>query len=113
METCSGSDRLCLLLFPVFSNDMLWHRIAGSAVYKFGSALQWPAFYLYTAEIFPTTMRQASMETCSLFARVGSVISPLRKELTSHTHLSVSITVILVICSINLILELMLPDTGR
>jgi MFS family permease len=101
------------VLVTAFSNDMLWYRIAGSVVYRFGAALAWQAMYLYTAETFPTTMRQASMGTCSLFARVGSVISPFVKELTNHTHLSVSITVFLIICSVNLLLIVMLPDTSK
>ena len=70
-------------------------------------------YYLYTAETFPTTMRQASMGMCSIFARVGSTSAPFVRELTAATSLSFTICVFLTFTLINLILVLFIPDTGK
>lgn len=36
-----------------------------------------PALYLFTGELFPTTVRNAGVGTSVMFSRMGSMISPL------------------------------------
>ncbi|KAJ8979458.1 hypothetical protein NQ317_006772 [Molorchus minor] len=43
---------------------------------KFGATAAFTNLYVVTSEIFPTTMRQSFMGTCSTFGRLGSMIAP-------------------------------------
>jgi OCT family organic cation transporter-like MFS transporter 4/5 len=67
--------------------------------------------YIYTTETFPTTMRQVSIGSCSIFARVGSGVAPFMKELTNVTHLSVSMTIFGLLAFLNALLVLHVPET--
>lgn len=101
------------LLCCSFNMDLYLWRVFFSFIYNAARSATVKVYYLYTAETFPTTMRQASIGTCSIFARIGSVIAPFMKELTNYTHLSVCIGIFLSLCSVNLILIFLVPETGK
>lgn len=42
---------------------------------KFAITASFSVLYVYTAEIFPTTMRSGLMSTCSMFGRLGSMLA--------------------------------------
>ncbi|KAG6939152.1 solute carrier family 22 member 13, partial [Chelydra serpentina] len=44
---------------------------------KFAIAASFSTSYLYSAELFPTIIRQTGVGLCSMSARVGGIISPL------------------------------------
>ena len=44
---------------------------------KFMASASFSIVYLYTAELFPTAVRNQAVGTCSLVARIGGVISLL------------------------------------
>uniref|UniRef100_A0A8C3T1C1 Major facilitator superfamily (MFS) profile domain-containing protein n=2 Tax=Chelydra serpentina TaxID=8475 RepID=A0A8C3T1C1_CHESE len=44
---------------------------------KFAIAASFSTSYVYSAELFPTVLRQTSLGLCSMSARVGGIISPL------------------------------------
>ena len=67
--------------------------------------------YLYTGETFPTTMRQSAIGTCSIFARMGSIIAPFMREVTLATHLSVSMTLFAILAAISAFVALFLSET--
>ena len=48
-----------------------------SLIGKFGASATWGIVFVYTAEMFPTVIRNQAVGTCSLVARVGGVISLL------------------------------------
>eukprot|EP00057_Strongylocentrotus_purpuratus_P023296 XP_011677770.1 PREDICTED: organic cation transporter protein-like [Strongylocentrotus purpuratus] len=44
---------------------------------KFGIAGSHSVLYLYTAELYPTSIRTVAVGTCSMFSRVASMLAPL------------------------------------
>ena len=48
-----------------------------SLVGKFGASAVWGIVFVYTAEMFPTVIRNQAVGTCSLVARLGGIISML------------------------------------
>ena len=104
---------LTCLLIACMKDEWLYWRLAASVFLRTSSSLVVLTYYLYTAETFPTNMRQAGMGTCSIFARIGSVAAPFVKELTNATHLSVTVSIFLLLDVINFFLILFIPDTGK
>ena len=47
-----------------------------SCLGKLGSSAAFSLVYLYTAEMFPTEVRTKALGTCSMIARIGSLLSP-------------------------------------
>lgn len=43
---------------------------------KFGITTAFCVVYAVTAELFPTVIRNMAMGTCSMAARIGTIISP-------------------------------------
>ena len=43
---------------------------------KFGASAAFTLIYLYTAEMFPTTVRATALGVCSMGARVGGILAP-------------------------------------
>lgn len=94
-----------------FNDSLITPRIVFSFLFSISLGVTFGTVYIYTTETFPTTMRQASLGTCSIFARIGSVIAPFIKELTLATHLSVSLIIFASLSVVNALLMMMLPDT--
>ncbi|KAM9824749.1 solute carrier family 22 member 13 [Neosynchiropus ocellatus] len=51
---------------------------------KFGITASFAVIYVYTAEIFPTVLRQTGIGTSSMFARMGGVLAPVINMLHDH-----------------------------
>ena len=54
-----------------------------SCLGKLGSSAAFSLVYLYTAEMFPTVVRTKALGTCSMVARLGSLVSPYIASLGS------------------------------
>ena len=94
-----------------FSDAWYPARLAFAFLGIIGVSCGFNLIYIYTAETFPTTMRQVSIGTCSVFARIGSGIAPFMKELTNVSHLSVAMAIFGFLALINAILVLHVPET--
>lgn len=66
-----------------FDESGLLYRKVLSFVGKFCISVIFYLIYLLSAEIFPTTLRQVSVGSCSAAARLGSILVPFLKELVS------------------------------
>lgn len=82
---CCFSQAFCFLLMIPFSFDEKYAliRIALATLGNVFASISYHIVYLYTAETYPTTLRQVGIGSCSLAARVGSILAPFVKEMVS------------------------------
>uniref|UniRef100_A0A8C7X5C3 Si:dkey-166k12.1 n=1 Tax=Oryzias sinensis TaxID=183150 RepID=A0A8C7X5C3_9TELE len=74
----------CLLMLTVPEDHP--NVLTGLAmVGKFGITASFAIIYVYTAEIFPTVVRQTGIGVSSMFARMGGVLAPIINMLDSHS----------------------------
>ncbi|KAM6970041.1 uncharacterized protein FYW47_005309 [Aplochiton taeniatus] len=69
----SGAVILCIHLVPA---DLQELSIFLEMVGKFGITSAFCVVYAVTSELFPTVLRTVAMGTCSMAARIGTIISP-------------------------------------
>ncbi|XP_021428090.2 organic cation transporter protein [Oncorhynchus mykiss] len=101
----------CLLTLTVPTDHP--NLITGLAmVGKFGITASFAVIYVYTAEIFPTVLRQTGIGVSSMFARVGGVLAPLINML--HTR-NPSLPMLIFGCTplLGAVLALALPETAN
>ncbi|XP_038156291.1 solute carrier family 22 member 13 [Cyprinodon tularosa] len=74
----------CLLMLVVPADHP--NVLTGLAmVGKFGITASFAVIYVYTAEIFPTVVRQTGIGMSSMFARMGGVLAPAINMLHNHS----------------------------
>ena len=88
-----------------------WIKAILAFIAAFACGSGFNVIYLYTAETFPTTSRQSSVGTCSVFGRVGSVLSPFTRQLSEATNFSVSLGIFCILSLGTAIVCVFLPDT--
>ncbi|KAM9788586.1 uncharacterized protein ACB057_013132 [Neosynchiropus ocellatus] len=65
-----------LLLVQFISDALQWVALALVLAGKFGFTMAFSIVYIYTAEIYPTVLRNVGMGMCSSAARIGSITAP-------------------------------------
>lgn len=70
-------------LIPVLlgGGEITWVGILLSNIGKFGATGGFSTIYVFTAELFPTNLRNSVVGTSSMVARVGGIISPYIADL--------------------------------
>lgn len=63
--------------------DPTWIRSLFSVIGMFGLAISFPTVYIYSGELFPTVVRNIGVGTCSMSARIGSMVSPFVASLVT------------------------------
>ncbi|KAJ8245756.1 hypothetical protein COCON_G00235120 [Conger conger] len=117
----SCSRRLCLfaslflggvlLLFtPLIPRDLKLVSIALEMMGKFGFSVALTIVYPFTAELYPTVLRNTAVGTCSMAARLGSIAAPYFLYLGTYSK---SLPYILMggLCVLGGLLSLLLPET--
>ncbi|GFU44309.1 organic cation transporter protein [Trichonephila clavipes] len=61
--------------------DLPWISTSLALMGKFCVTGSFGLVYLYTAEIFPTGVRNVTLGSCSMWARVGSILAPFMRDL--------------------------------
>ncbi|XP_034561796.1 solute carrier family 22 member 13-like [Notolabrus celidotus] len=77
---------------------------------KFATAASFTILYVYTAELYPTTLRQNGVGLNSMFARVGGILAPLVR-LTAIYHYTIPMLIYGVIPIAAGGVSLLLPET--
>ncbi|GFO13864.1 organic cation transporter protein [Plakobranchus ocellatus] len=73
-----GGGACIATIFPVLygAGDLEWVTLVLSLVGKFGATAGFAVIYMFTAELFPTVMRNSVIGVGSLCARIGGILSP-------------------------------------
>lgn len=58
---------------------------------KFAITCSFSIIYVYTAELFPTTVRSLGLGLCNMMARVGGMLAPFMADVVSSTSLQLLI----------------------
>ena len=77
---------------------------------KFGSAACFAIVFVYTAEMFPTVVRNQAVGTCSLVARIGGITS-LLLDLTKVYWLPAPVFIMGVVATSAGFLAIFFPET--
>uniref|UniRef100_A0AAV2J5K8 Major facilitator superfamily (MFS) profile domain-containing protein n=1 Tax=Knipowitschia caucasica TaxID=637954 RepID=A0AAV2J5K8_KNICA len=65
-----------LLLIPLIPSNLAMVTVALEMLGKFGATVAFAIIYAYTAELYPTVLRTTALASCSMAARVGSIVAP-------------------------------------
>ncbi|XP_069577618.1 solute carrier family 22 member 13 [Brachyistius frenatus] len=100
----------CLLMVAVPADHP--NVLTGLAmVGKFGITASFAVIYVYTAEIFPTVLRQTGIGVSSMFARMGGVLAPIINMLDNHSP-TTPLVIFGITPLLGAILALALPETA-
>ncbi|KAG8193142.1 hypothetical protein JTE90_006974 [Oedothorax gibbosus] len=106
-----GAACVAILAVPA---GLPWLQTTFAMVGKFCVTGSFGLLYLYTSELFPTVVRSASLGSCSMCARIGSILAPFVRELGLYTHSSVPNVLYGILALTSGLLSLLLPETkGR
>ena len=77
---------MLILCWICLSLDMNFLAIALEMTGKFGVTLAFGFTYAYTAELYPTVLRNTAMGACSMASRIGSILVPYIINLSMKTY---------------------------
>uniref|UniRef100_A0A3Q3BI38 Si:dkey-166k12.1 n=1 Tax=Kryptolebias marmoratus TaxID=37003 RepID=A0A3Q3BI38_KRYMA len=101
----------CLLMLAVPADHP--NILTGLAmVGKFGITASFAVIYVYTAEIFPTVVRQTGIGVSGMFARLGGVLAPITNMLDNHNP-ATSLIIFGTSALLGAVLALALPETAN
>jgi len=104
---------LCGLLQGTSDPNLQVVQVVLSLVGKFGASAIWGIVYVYAAELFPTSIRNQAVGTCSLVARIGGIIC-LLLDLLKVYWLPAPVFIMGVVATIAGFLAVFFPETlGR
>lgn len=87
LSFCQGISGICCiiagLLFNVLKDnpELIGLQVFVSLIGKFMASASFAIVYVYTAELYPTIIRNTAIGSCSCIARVGGIVSLLILEL--------------------------------
>ncbi|XP_042898838.1 organic cation transporter protein isoform X2 [Parasteatoda tepidariorum] len=102
----------CFLMYPI-PTEPWWLPVVVSMTGKFCLSCAFGIIYVYTAELFPTVVRNVGMGSASVSARIGSILSPFVRELGYATHPAVPQVIYGILATIGGLLVLLLPETNN
>merc|ERR550539_1577935 len=104
---------ICGLLQGTTDPGLKGLQIFLSLIGKFGASASFAIVYVYTAEMFPTVIRNQAVGTCSLVARIGGIIC-LLLDLLKVYWLPAPVFIMGVVATIAGFLAVFFPETlGR
>lgn len=78
----------CLLIIAV-PHEPEWPQVVLAALGIVGMSIAFPNVYLYSAELFPTVVRNVGVGSSSMCARFGSMVAPYVTSLASSKHFQI------------------------
>ncbi|XP_068187375.1 organic cation/carnitine transporter 2-like [Antennarius striatus] len=101
---------LVILLTQIIPANLMYIAVMLEMIGKFSVTTAFSVMYAYTAEVYPTVLRNTALGTCSMASRIGSIIAPYIIYLRSY---SVSLPYILIgsLTVLSALLSLLLPES--
>ncbi|XP_062423632.1 solute carrier family 22 member 13-like [Rhea pennata] len=103
------SGLVCLIITGI-PEDLAVVITVLAVIGKFASSASFSTSYVYTAELFPTVVRQTGLGLCSMSARVAGIIAPLI-YLLEHYHRAVPMAIFGSAPVVGGLLCFLLPET--
>ncbi|XP_026226009.1 solute carrier family 22 member 5 [Anabas testudineus] len=99
-----------LLLIQLIPADLVYLSITLEMIGKFAVTTAFAIVYAYTAELYPTVLRNTALGACSMASRIGSITAPYFIYLRSY---SISLPYILMgsLTALAGLLSLLLPES--
>ena len=85
----SGVDCSQVLFYFLYT-AINWLTVALANIGKFGVSAAFAVIYVWSAELFPTMVRNSGMGSSSMMARVGGMVCPYIADLVSLPTFKVS-----------------------
>ena len=79
-QLVSGLSCVCAGFVPISS---YWFRLSLALVGKMGASAGFAVVFVYSAELFPTPVRNSAIGLCSTLARIGALLAPAIASLDS------------------------------
>ncbi|KAK4883409.1 hypothetical protein RN001_006728, partial [Aquatica leii] len=98
------------IAFIVLPVGIYWVHLLLYLISKFGISIVVYVIYIITNEMFPTSLRQTILSTCSMFGRVGNMLVP-QLTLLQEIWIYLPLVLFAVLTGISSILTLRLPET--
>ena len=108
-----GAGISCLAIVPFYVMDNTkssWIMVL-AMFGKFCITSSFGIIYVYSAEVYPTVLRQIGVGSCSVAGRVGSIIAPFVKELSLYTNFGVSMAIFGGLSLATAFVSIKLPET--
>ncbi|XP_070839231.1 organic cation/carnitine transporter 2-like [Chaetodon trifascialis] len=101
---------LFLLLIQLIPANLIYLAVTLEMMGKFAVTTAFAIVYAYTAELYPTVLRNTALGACSMASRIGSIIAPYFIYLRSY---SISLPYILMgsLTVLSGLLSLLLPES--
>ena len=110
-QILAGTTCILAGVLPEEPVEMFYIRTALSLIGKFGASAGFAIVYIYTAELFPTPVRNSAVGLCSTFARIGGMLSPVVADLAVYAS-SIPFIIMGSSCCIGGLTALLLPETS-
>ncbi|KAH8247416.1 hypothetical protein KR038_003759 [Drosophila bunnanda] len=105
----TGVSLLLVLAVPAGSTTWV---VAFAMLGRFGISATYSVVTLYTAELYPTEIRNSALGTCSTFAHVGSISAPFVVDILGALGWYIPTTICGCCVLVAGLLTLTLPETG-
>eukprot|EP00096_Caligus_rogercresseyi_P010966 TRINITY_DN4168_c0_g1_i1.p1 TRINITY_DN4168_c0_g1~~TRINITY_DN4168_c0_g1_i1.p1 ORF type:complete len:606 (-),score=82.03 TRINITY_DN4168_c0_g1_i1:387-2204(-) len=102
---------VALATFALEIGEKVWIPVTFAMTGKFLISMTFAIAYLYTAELFPTPVRNVAVGAASTFARIGSMVVPYIVDLLGAAHAAIPVIIFGIVSFTAGLFSLMLPET--
>ncbi|GBO16633.1 Organic cation transporter protein, partial [Araneus ventricosus] len=107
---CLAAGLSCWLIYPI-PKDPWWMSEIVSLFGKFCITSSFSILYVFSTELFPTTVRTVGLGSAQVSARLGAIIAPFVREMGKASHPIVPQLIFGFLAVTAGLLSLLLPET--
>jgi len=110
-QILAGTTCILAGILPEEPQEMFYIKTGLALMGKFGASAAFAIVFVFTAELFPTPVRNSAIGLCSTFARFGGILSPVVAGLAVYAP-SIPFIIMGSSCCIGGLTALLLPETA-